>query len=174
MTETVDQVTATDTSAVTADQADLRASFAAALGDGPAALTHAALDEIQRIRVESSGRVRITAGAAMLLTLASSAFTALYVRRRAHERAKRLALVAFKAGAVSAALPRARRLAPLGGAGGSLLLASILIGRARRAQAHATPPPAPVQRTHPRELLLGIALGLGAANALARRSRPRK
>ena len=120
MTDTVDHVTVKHNSA-TFDQVDLRAGIASAL------------DEFQRIGIPSTRQGRAGAGGGFLLTVVAGAAAIMYVRHRARERAKPLAWLAFKTGATHA-LPGARRIAPFGGAGGSLLLLSLLVARARRAR----------------------------------------
>jgi hypothetical protein len=124
------------------------------------------------------------------MTLTGSVLTAIWVRRRQRTRTRKLAMAMVAVRLASAALaPRARQIAPLGGAGGSVLLASLLMSRLRQTRAQPEAPSGDFgrrlgallalrearvasDRPHPRDILLGIAVGLGIAGALSRASSP--
>jgi hypothetical protein len=112
------------------------------------------------------GRVRISLAGAGLLALTGSVLTAIYVRNQARARAREFAWVAMlRSGA--GAWPGPRRALPLGGVGGSLLVLSAIAARRRaQAQMHMRS-----DRPAARDVLLGVALGLGAINVLGRAGR---
>jgi len=153
--------------------------------DGVPSVKRAAADQIDRVRSEPPAPRQVTLAGAALLALTGSVLTAIYVRKRAAARARKFAWLAFRAGAAST-LSSPRRIAPFGGAGLSLLLGGLIVARRRRAQA-ATPMDtaqdtlAALQerlekyrvphQPHLGDVLLGVALGMGAANMRRRRTR---
>lgn len=126
------------------------------------AFTRAAADQAEQTEqaergpIYNDGRVRITLGSAAVLTLLGSAATAMWVRRRAR-RKMALILLARAASGAGAALPAPHQALPIGGAGGSLLLLALAAARLRRAQA----PKRSRDLPDVRDLLLGVALGMG-------------
>jgi len=152
--------------------------------DAAESTTRATMDEFDRGRTWGRSRPQIGIGAAAVLAVGASVGTAIFVRRRAKSRVGRLAWLALRLGAM-VAIPSLRRSAPVGGAGSALLTAAILLARARRAHAHksrvdelsdrlaALQAQADARllsdRPRPRDVLLGVGVGLGVAGLLSRR-----
>ena len=129
-----------------------------------AAFTRAVADQVERSPLYNDGRVRITLGSAAVLTIVSSAATAIWVRRRARRKLAWYMLARAAANGAGAAMPAPRQVVPLGGAGGSALLLALAAARLRRAQQS--------RRSHDlnvRDLLLGVALGMGLVGMAGRR-----
>jgi hypothetical protein len=127
-------------------------------------------------------------GTALALTMGASVATFIYMRRRARARVQRLAWLAIRATLVRAllvaVLPRAARgAATFGGLGGGVLAAAVLRDRMRRASSQTTidelservaqlqaqvDARSALKRPAPRDLIMGIAIGLGAAGIIGR------
>src|SRR6516165_10762874 len=106
MTESIGSTGSSGSSSTsTFDQSDVRA-FTRTLADSAEPVTRAAQDQFDRMHLED-GRVRITLGGALVLTLLGSMATALYIRRRARARARQLILLGLLSGARSAIRPNA-------------------------------------------------------------------
>lgn len=170
MTEVLDQARASRERRDTADQS-------------VSSTTRTALDQFDRARAWGGHRQYISLSAAVVLAVGASVGTRLYLRRRALARIRRLARFALAARSLRAAMPPARVTAPIGGMSGAVLLATLLVARAR----HARKPSEleqvsgrlasleaeaaarlPSDRLRPRDVLLGAALGLGLAGLVAR------
>jgi hypothetical protein len=105
-------------------------AFARTVADSAEPVSRSAADRFERINLED-GRVRITLGSAIMLTVLGSLATALYMRRKARARARQLILLSLLSNARSTLRPNAGQIAPLGGVGGSLLLAALIGARIR-------------------------------------------
>src|SRR4051794_5297065 len=127
-------------------------------------------------------RPTMSVGAAILLALGTSA-VALLLRRRAQEqRATRMAWLAMRAstaGTLLQGLQGPRIAAPLGGVGGAALLGLLMLVRAQQQQqqtrsgldevAHRLATvQLPTAKEPNRDMLRGLALGLGLAGVIAR------
>ena len=124
----------------------------------------------------------LSLGAAALFALGASVVTAIYVRRRQEARVDRVAWLMARSRAMS--VPQFRPAAPLGGAGGALLMVALLVARAGRARAHQSrldelterlaalqaqvDSPLPPGRPNPRDVLLGGAIGIVLSGAIGR------
>jgi hypothetical protein len=115
----------------TFDQSDVQA-FTRTMADSAEPVTRSAQDQFDRMHLDD-GRVRVTLGGALLLTLVGSMATALYIRRQQRASARQLVLASLMSRA--AIRPSARQIAPLGGGVGSLIVASLIAARIRNARA---------------------------------------
>jgi hypothetical protein len=116
----------------TVDQADVQA-FARNMADSAEPVTRSAQDQFERLHLDD-GRVRVTLGGAIMMTLLGSMATALYIRRQQRARARQLILANMMSNATSFR-PSPRQIAPLGGGLGSLILAGVIAARIRNARA---------------------------------------
>jgi hypothetical protein len=136
-------------------------------------------------------RQGVGVGTAVALTVGATLATVIYMRRRrGRARMGRLAWLAVRTALIRAMLPRvARGAAAVGGLGGGVLAAGVLRNRLRHSHSpsgleelgeRVAALQAQVDarglsdRPHPRDVLLGAALGLGLAGLLARVATRRK
>jgi hypothetical protein len=176
----LDAAQSTARTGLDAAQSTARSGF-----DAAGSATRGTMDEFDRGRAWGRSRPQIGIGAAAVLALGASVATAIFVRRRTKSRMGGLAWLALRLG-MMAAIPSLRRSAPVGGAGSALLTLLILLARARRARAHksrmdelserlaALQAQADARllsdRPRPRDVLLGVGVGLGVAGLLSRRA----
>jgi hypothetical protein len=166
----------------TVDQADVQA-FARNMADSAEPVTRSAQDQFERLHLDD-GRVRITLGGAIVMTLLGSMATALYIRRQQRARARQIILANMISNA-SSFRPNARQIAPLGGGLGSLILASLIAARIRSARAQE-PPHGLQQRLQAiesqlqshgsfsqpraRDMMIGMGIGIGLSRIIGGRS----
>jgi hypothetical protein len=168
----------------TFDQSDVQA-FTRTVADSAEPVTRSAEDQFNRMNLED-GRVRITLGGALLLTLLGSMATALYIRRQARARARQLIWFALMSRASSAIKPNARQIAPVGGVGGSLLVAALIAARVRNARAQESQHGLETRlaalesqlqsrgsfaQPRPRDMMIGMAIGMGISRVLGGRGK---
>src|SRR5215831_5623983 len=115
----------------TFDQSNDVQAFSRTMADSAEPVTRSAQDQFERMNLQD-GRVRVTLGGAIVMTLLGSMATALYIRRQQRARARQVVLASVLSRA--ALRPNARQIAPLGGGLGSLIVASLIAARIRNAR----------------------------------------
>jgi hypothetical protein len=149
----------------------------------PYDVTRTPLSQFDRARAWGTERPQVSLGAAIMLTLCTSVAAALFARRRAQARARKLAWLLLAGRNLSSAVPTTRQTGAFGGAGGALLVSALMLARARASRSHTRMDDLherlamlqaqidrhrTSERQSTRDLLLGAAVALGLVGLIGR------